>query len=86
MIIDNKYSPEAVKMVTEQLINMLSNNVLCDGGAEGFVGWIADGEVFEHEEIEEGEEPLQFLEAMSLVQEIAPLVDELTYKFLNVGY
>lgn len=69
----------AVKAVTGQLVNMLVNDILNNNGLEGFKGWCADGEVFEdlHGEY--------FKEAMRLVEEIAPIVDTLTYNHLNYG-
>ena len=51
-----------VKVVTEQVIAMLDNNVLNGYGTEGFMGWLEDGDVFANsderlteEEIEEEE-------------------------------
>lgn len=70
----------AVKEVAAQLVNMLTNNVLQDNGTEGFEGWCADGEVFDHLHGE------YFDEAMALMKEVAPLIDKLTYCYLNYGY
>lgn len=69
----------AIKAVTGQLVNMLINDVLNNNGLEGFEGWCADGEVFEDLQGE------YFDEAMRLAEEIAPLVDTLTYNHLNFG-
>lgn len=77
---EKKYKDEVVKAVTEQVINMLSNNVLYEHGTEGFLGWIADGEVFDFEDNED------FLSAMELAQDISTIVDNLTYYHLNLGY
>lgn len=77
---EQKYKDEVVKAVTEQVINMLENNVLHEYGTEGFLGWIADGEVYNFEDDDD------FLSAMELSQEIADIVDNLTYNFLNLGY
>ncbi len=70
----------AVKEVTGQLVNMLVNNVLHDNGTEGFEGWCADGEVFENLHGD------YFDEAMALVKQVAPIIDKLTYEYLNFGY
>lgn len=34
------------KIVAEQIIGMIENNVLRENGFEQFVGWLEDGEVF----------------------------------------
>lgn len=74
-----KEEKAVVKAVTGQLINMLTNNVLYDGGAEGFEGWCEDGDVFElHNDYWD--------KCIELMHEVAPLIDELTYKYLNLGY
>lgn len=70
----------AVKEVTQQLINMLTNNIIEDNGTEGFLGWCADGEVFNN--LHGG----YFDEAMKLATEVAPIIDALTYQHLNFGY
>ena len=67
----------AIKAVTGQLINMLDNDIMRDNGIEGFEGWCADGEVFEDLSGE------YFEEAMRLVKDIAPLVDNLVYGYLD---
>ena len=36
----------AVREVTNQLVNMLTNNILEDNGTESFEGWCENGEVF----------------------------------------
>lgn len=81
-MLENKYKPEIVKMVTEQVINMWNNNVLNEYGAESFIGWLEDGDVF----INNGMSEKDVNKAMEMVNEIAPLVDELTFKYLNVGF
>ena len=75
---------KAVCLVAEQIINMLDNNVLNDGGVEGFSGWCEDGNVFY-----ESDEPLDqetIDAAILLMGQVAPLVDKLTYEWLNFGY
>ena len=66
----------AVVAVTNQYINMLFNNVVNDCGVEGFEGWCGDGEVF-NEDVRD--------DCIELMHKVAPLIDELTYKYLNLG-
>ena len=40
------YSREAKKMVAEQIINMLDNDILAENGMESFIGWVEDGDTF----------------------------------------
>lgn len=68
----------AIKAVTNQLINMLYNDIIEDNGTEPFEGWCADGEVFEDLPSE------YFDEAMSLLKEVAPMVDDLVYNHLRI--
>ncbi len=63
--------------VTGQVINMLENNVIEDNGVESFIGWCEDGDVFDEKNYEE---------CVALMRKVAPLVDELTYNFLNLGH
>lgn len=70
----------AIKEVTCQLVNMLTNDIINNNGAEPFEGWCADGEVFDHLHGD------YFNEAMALMKEIAPLVDNLVYRHLKYGY
>lgn len=69
----------AVREVTNQLVNMLTNNILEDNGTETFEGWCEDGEVF-------NAHPTYKEECVPLMKKVAPLVDELTYNHLNFGY
>ena len=71
-----KYTNKVTRMVVSQIINMLDNNVLRGCGCEGFTGWCEDGDVFEGTEQD-------IADATELMEEVAPAVDELTYKFLN---
>jgi hypothetical protein len=69
----------AKKMVTEQIINMLDNNVLNGWGMESFLGWLEDGDgnVFFNADRFTDEE---IAEAIALAKKIAPIVDELSWK------
>ena len=71
----------AVKAVADQLINMLTNNLIEDNGTEPFEGWCEDGNVFKDNL--RGE---YFDEAVALMKEVSPLIDKLTYCYLNYGY
>lgn len=73
----------AVELVTGQIINMLVNNILEDNGTESFEGWCEDGDVFYNMDgltLEEANA------ASALMTEVAPIVDELTYGYINFGY
>ena len=66
------YSKKAKIMIAEQIIGMIENNVLNENGGESFIGWLFfNVDCYTEEEIEE---------AMKLAYEIAPLVDELSWK------
>lgn len=69
----------AVREVTNQIVNMLTNNILEDNGTESFEGWCENGEVF-------NEYPAYKEECVNLMKEVAPIVDQLTYNYLNFGY
>lgn len=72
----------AVKAVTEQVINMLTNNIIEDNGTESFVGWCEDGDVFDLN----GLSGDYLKEAIAMMKAVAPIVDELTFCHLNYGY
>ena len=63
-----KYKEETIKKVTEAVIGLLENDILQENNIECFESWCEDGEVFGEDE-----------EAVSLMKEVAPLVDKLTY-------
>ncbi len=63
--------------VTQHYINMLYNNVIEDNGVESFIGWCEDGDIFDEDSHDK---------CVELMREVAPLIDELTYKFLNLGH
>jgi hypothetical protein len=69
----------AVREVTNQIVNMLTNNILEDNGTESFEGWCENGEVF-------NDHPSYKKECVALMKEVAPIVDNLTYNYLNFGY
>lgn len=66
-----------VVAVTQVLIAMLENNIISDNGVEGFEGWCEDGDIFDEDSHDK---------CIELMHKVAPLVDELTYKYLNLGY
>lgn len=66
-----------VVAVTQHYINMLYNNVIEDCGVESFEGWCEDGDIFDEDSHEK---------CVELMHKVAPLIDELTYKFLNLGH
>lgn len=72
----------AVYLVAEQIINMLVNNVLHDNGTESFEGWCEGGDVFFYGDVTEQEVEA----ATGLLKKVAPVVDELTYNYINYGY
>lgn len=72
-----KYTKDQIKKVTQQIVNMLVNDIIEENRTESFIGWCADGEVFQnyYGNVDEG--------AWSLAQEIADAVDELVYTKLD---
>lgn len=78
-MLDKKTEEEkaVVIAVTQVLIAMLENNIISDNGVEGFEGWCEDGDVFDEDSHDK---------CVELMHKVAPLVDELTYKYLNLGY
>ena len=79
---ESMYSKAAKMMVAEQITGMLENNVLRGCGMESFMGWLEDGDTF-YVSYEDKYTEKQIKEAIRLSAEIAPLVDELSWK-LNV--
>ena len=80
--VDRGYSKAAKMMVAEQIAGMLENNVLQGCGMESFMGWVEDGDTF-YVSYEDKYTEEQIKEAIRLSAEIAPMVDELSWK-LNV--
>ena len=80
--VDREYSKAAKIMVAEQISGMLENNVLQGCGMESFMGWLEDGDTF-YVSYKDKYTTEQIKEAILLASEIAPMVDELSWK-LNV--
>ena len=74
------YSTAAKQMVAEQIMNMLSNNVLGNAGMESFLGWLEDGDAYYNAANCENYTDEQIAEAIKLSVEIADIVDELSWK------
>lgn len=77
--VDNGYSKAAKMMVAEQISGMLENNVLQGCGMESFMGWVEDGDTF-YVSYKDKYTTEQIKEAILLASEIAPIVDELSWK------
>ena len=77
--VDRGYSKAAKMMVAEQISGMLENNVLQGCGMESFMGWVEDGDTF-YVSYEDKYAEDQIKEAILLAEEIAPMVDELSWK------
>lgn len=73
----NKEDQGVVIAVTQMLVLMLENNIIQGNGTEGFEGWCEDGDIFGEDSHEK---------CVELMRKVAPIVDELTYKYLNLGY
>lgn len=71
------YSKDAIMAVTEQIINLLDNNVLHEFNQfECFECWCEDGEVFyNNDDLSDA----LVEECVDLMHKIAPSVDEMTY-------
>ena len=68
------------KAVTEQIISMLTNNILNDNGNESFEGWCEDGDVFRYSYPDESAE--FYTECIREMKVVASIIDRLTYDFL----
>lgn len=64
-----EFSNETKQKVTEQIINMLTNNILEEQGREPFVGWCEDGEVFDWDG-----------DCIALMNKVSNLVDSLSWE------
>lgn len=64
-----EFSKETKQKVTEQIINMLTNNILEEQGGEPFVGWCEDGEVFDWDK-----------DCIALMHKVAKIVDSLSWE------
>jgi hypothetical protein len=67
--------------VTQQIINMLENDILNENGGESFVGWLEDGEVFRLNGMTEYEVAV----AMSLAKSINDEVTTMVYNLEHFG-
>ena len=67
--------------VTQQIINMLENDILSENGGESFVGWLEDGEVFRLNGMTEYEVAV----AMSLAKSINDEVTTMVYNLEHFG-
>ena len=67
--------------VTQQIINMLENDILNENGGESFVGWLEDGEVFRLNGMNEYEVAV----AMSLAKSINDEVTSMVYFLEHFG-
>lgn len=67
--------------VTQQIINMLENDILNENGGESFVGWLEDGEVFRLNGMTEYEVAV----AMSLAKSINDEVTSMVYNLEHFG-
>lgn len=74
------YSKEAKKMVAEQIINMLDNNVLNENGMESFMGWLEDGDAFYDIKNAENYTDEQIVEAIELAKEISSKIDAISWE------
>lgn len=64
-----EFSKETKQKVTEQIINMLTNNILEEQGGETFEGWCEDGEVFDWDE-----------DCIALMKKVSTFVDSLSWE------
>lgn len=69
------FSREVYKDVTEQIINMLTNDIIEENGTESFLGWLENGEVFANNGLSDEEVD----ERMKLANKVNELVTNLAY-------
>ena len=72
---------EIKNAVTQQIINMLENDILNENGGESFVGWLEDGEVFRLNGMNEYEVSV----ALSLAKSINDEVTSMVYNLEHFG-
>lgn len=72
---------EIKNAVTQQIINMLENDILNENGGESFVGWLEDGEVFRLNGMTEYEVAV----AMNLAKYINDEVTSMVYFLEHFG-
>lgn len=66
------------RLVAEQVCNMLDNNIVRDAGGECFKSWLEDDDIFRNGGDGYSEDEIN--EIMAFVDEIADLVDDLSWK------
>lgn len=66
---EKEFSKETKQKVASQIINMLTEDILCESGTEPFVGWCEDGEVFDWDE-----------DCIALMKKVADIVDSLSWE------
>ena len=71
---------ETILAVANQIQNMMYNDITNEYGVESFESWCADGEVFENDGLNKED----VNECMTLVREVAPIVDNLVLNHLNI--
>lgn len=62
--------------IVGQLINMLINDIMHDNGTEPFLGWLADGEVYDNLGYNEDE----VKDIMAVAEKVADAVDNMVYQ------
>ena len=70
---------EIKNAVTQQIINMLENDILNENGGESFVGWLEDGEVFRLNGMNEYEVSVAMSLAKSINDEVTSMVFNLEH-------
>lgn len=75
-----EYKKQIALAVVEQFMNMLQNDVIEGNRFESFEGWLADGEVFELN----GMEDIDVKVAMMYAKELADDIDALHWKFAQM--
>lgn len=65
---------EIKKVIVEQIIAMLDNNILAENGTEPFTGWLEDGDVFYYMGMSEEDEK----HAMKIVKGVCDAVDTIS--------
>ena len=74
----------AMKIIVAEIMNMWENDIILENGTESFIGWCEDGDIFA--DLEETHKE-KYDEVIKLMNEVAPLVDKLTYDyFFNPFY
>ena len=77
---EKTYKQKIALAVVEQFMNMIQNDVIEDNGFESFMGWLADGEIFE----QDGMSNKDIEAAMKLAKEFADDIDALHWKFAQM--